>query len=349
MTDGPESNSSTPGEPENTDNNPQWNGARPKQLANNPVTNGDESQSPPPLPNPPPPGESATESEISDDDNENVSHVYDSNITDYDNMYSTDYGTYDNRDQPAYPYNLKNKHSKERATPKNPAVTNKFMSKLERMQRSGQNIGELYSEIESDAADCDSLVGDTDYETDAAAGMTSSMSQDFGHPLQKLQWTESRLLALLKPPPGATASTMGSTLRHCRSMELLPSEGEEGATGKRRKGRFKPPSARIFDDNTSVASSMLDSEFSRSDPYLSDAGGPYESEYDNYRPGGGSAVLSDDNFFSNRPITDIDLNQFSNIDFDKIKMNESMTTQDYILNLQQHIENKQRNSVVTDV
>jgi len=38
-----------------------------------------------------------TESELSDDDNENVSHIYDSNITEYDNMYSTDYGTYDNR------------------------------------------------------------------------------------------------------------------------------------------------------------------------------------------------------------------------------------------------------------
>ncbi|KAF6019253.1 hypothetical protein EB796_022456 [Bugula neritina] len=103
--------------------------------------------------------------------------------------------------------------------------------------------------------------------------------------------------------------------------------------------------SQLFDDDMSIMSSMVGSEFSRSDPNLSDIGA--ESEYDNYRPG--SSRHSAHDFFTNKSINDIDFNQFSNIDFDKIKINESMTTEDYILNLQEHIENKQKSQVVTDV
>lgn len=338
-------------DPDNT----QWSGARPKQLphcfSDQLTSFHNDKLSPPPLPNPPPPAESMTESEmseVSDDDNENVKHVYDTNVTDYDNMYSTDYGTYDNRTNgiagPGYPYKLTANHFSPAAS-----RSNKFMSKLEQMQQSGQNVRELYSELESDAADCESLVGDTDYETEPMAPSSNTQSFGGGHPLHKLQWTENRLLALLKPSSGAV-STMGSTLRHCRSMELLPSENDEIVDKLTRKRRSQRKingtrNSQHFDDNMSITSSMLGSEYSRSDPYLSDIGGAYESEYDNYRPG----IVSDDDFFSNKPITDIDLNQFGNVDFDKIKMNENMTTQDYIRTLQQHIENKQRTHVVTDV
>ncbi|XP_067935647.1 uncharacterized protein [Watersipora subatra] len=322
-----------------------WQGARPKLFSNvaepPPFSNGYKS-SPPPLPNPPPPAESITGSEmseLSDDDNENVHHVYDANGTDYDNMYSTDYGTYDNR-AALYPH-------KSTSSPYNKLAysqSDKFKNKLKQMQCSGQNVRELYSEVESDAADCESLVGDTDCETEPMG--TQSISHGYGHPRHK-QLTENRLLALLKPSLGVY-STLGSTLRHCRSMELLPSESEATTERNRRKGRSRPrlnnehPSQH-FDDNISVTSSMLGSEYSKSDPYLSDIGA-YESEYDNYRPD----VRTDDNFFSSKPIVGIDLNQFGNVDFDKIKMSENMTTQDYILNLQQHIESRQK-SHITDV
>ncbi|KAF6019254.1 hypothetical protein EB796_022457 [Bugula neritina] len=116
-------------------------------------------------------GQMLTGSAGSDDDNENVSHIYDSNITEYDNMYSTDYGTYDNR--------------------------NHFQSAYAGV---GAECRELYSEIESDIADCDSLVGDTDYETEPYSTSSKSRDQDeHEHPLQRLQWAESKLLALLKP------------------------------------------------------------------------------------------------------------------------------------------------------
>ena len=330
--------------------NVEWSGARPKQSCNipeqpNPLSNN--RMSPPPLPNPPPPAESMTESElseISDDDNENVGHVYDPNITDYDNMYSTDYGTYDNRGKAIFPYKHKN-NQYDKIAAVGYSQSDKFMSKLAQMQKSGQNVRELYSEIESDAADCESLVGDTDYETEPVS--STSISQEYAHPLQKLQWTENRLLALLKPSSGAL-STMGSTLRHCRSMELLPSEAEETVDRHRKKRssqkRLNMDHSSHFDDNISITSSMLGSEYSKSDPYLSDIGA-YESEYDNYLPG----LVSDDDFFSKKPIVDIDLNQFGNVDFDKIKMNENLTTQNYIMNLQHHIENKQKTSGSTDV
>jgi len=225
------------------------------------------------------------------------------------------------------------------------------MSKLQRMQVSGQNVGELYSEIESDIADCDSLVGDTDYETEPYSTSSKSRDQDeHEHPLQRLQWAESKLLALLKPTAAGAASTMGSTLRHCKSMELLPSESEEVLNlPYQKRARYSRNShmsnSQLFDDDMSIMSSMVGSEFSRSDPNLSDIGA--ESEYDNYRPG--SSRHSAHDFFTNKSINDIDFNQFSNIDFDKIKINESMTTEDYILNLQEHIENKQKSQVVTDV
>lgn len=261
--------------------------------------------------------------------------------TDYDNMYSTDYGTYEKNSQLLMP----NKHTKEKIT--HLSASHKFMVKLEKMQKSDRNIRELYSEVESDTADCESLVGDTDYETEPIG--VPPMSSDYAHPLQKLQWTENKLLALLRPSNGA-ASTMGSSLRHCRSMELLPSESE-GTMDMPRKKRLSQRkinsirNSQQFDDNVSITSSMLGSEFSRSDPNLSDIGA-YESEYDNYRPG----LLAGEDFFLNKPITDIDLNQFDSMDFDKIKINENMTTQDYIQNLQRHIESKQKGgSVVTDV
>lgn len=263
-------------------------------------------------------------------------------------MYSTDYGTYEKNSHLLMP--SKYTKDKEKITPI--AASHKFMVKLEKMQASDRSIRELYSEIESDAADCESLVGDTDYETEPIGA--PPMNSDYSHPLQKLQWTENRLLALLRPSSGAPPSTMGSSLRHCRSMELLPSENEATMDMPRNKKRLSHRkinairNSQQFDDNMSITSSMLGSEYSRSDPNLSDIGA-YESEYDNYRPGG---LLSDDDFFSNKPITDIhvDLSQFGNIDFDKIKINENMTTQDYIQNLQRHIENRQKGaSVVTDV
>ena len=324
--------------------NDQWSGARPKHFNNISATGGAV------LPNPPPPVESCTESElseISDDDNENVGRIYDMSATDYDNMYSTDYGTYEKNSHMMLP----NKQTKEKITPL--SASHKFMVKLEKMQASDRSIRELYSEVESDVNDCESLVGDTDYETEpVGAAPHPPANNDYTHPLQKLQWTENKLLALLRPSSGAI-STMGSSLRHCRSMELLPSESEgtmDLPHGRKRLSQRKINAIRNsqhFDDNMSITSSMLGSEFSRSDPNLSDIGA-YESEYDNYGPV--AAIISDDDFFSNKPITDIDLNQFGNIDFDKIKINENMTTLDYIQNLQKHIENRQKGcSVVTDV
>lgn len=335
-------------EPPLTDNRDHWSGARPKQFNN--ISAGISAGGVLP---PPPPVESCTESElseISDDDNVNVGRVYDMSATDYDNMYSTDYGTYEKNSHMMLP----NKHTKEKITPL--AASHKFMVKLEKMQASDRSIRELYSEVESDAADCESLVGDTDYETEPI-GVPSHPpnNTDYSHPLQKLQWTENKLLALLRPSSGGGAlSTMGSSLRHCRSMELLPSESEgtmDLPPSRKRLSQRKISAIRNsqhFDDNMSITSSMLGSEYSRSDPNLSDIGA-YESEYDNYGPCGG--LISDDDFFSNKPITDLDLNQFGNIDFDKIKINENMTTQDYIQNLQRHIESRQKGSpnVVTDV
>lgn len=307
-----------------TNQQTQWAGARPKDNRTAPLAI------------PPPPVEVATESELSefsDDDNMNVDRRGDVSATDYDNMYSTDNNTYNSRIGPPYTRDK---------TPQ--YMSNKFVAKLEQMQLADCNIKELYSEIESDAADCESLVGDTDYETETnmpTGNSTRHESHDYNHPLQKLQWAENKLLALLKPSnnTGGNVSTMGSTLRHCRSMELLPCEGDETTDKRRHSQRWLHGSrnSQLLDDNISITSSMLGSEFSRSDPYLSDVGA-YESEYDNYGPG----LNRGTDEFLNHNIESIDLNQFDHIDFDKIKIGENLTTQDYIQSLQQHIELQER-------
>jgi len=300
-----------------------WSGARPKLLNIGAKSGSEYKESPPPLPIPPPPADSATESDLSDDDNVNVVM----SATDYDNMYSTDNGTYNRVGLPKPKEKLANAPSK-------------FASKLEHMQNPERSIRDLYSEVESDTADCDSLVGDTDYETESH--LVPPISHDYSHPLQRLQWTENRLLALLKPT--ATGwSTAGSSLRHCRSMELLPTDTD--TYSRRFQRRINPPSNRgsqHLDDNVSIHSSMLGSELSRSDPYLSDCGA-YSSEYDNYNP------ASNDNIFSQQPNNPLSISNFGDIDFDKIKINESLTTEDYIETLQQQIDRRQRPRVVTDV
>lgn len=277
----------------------------------------------PPLRIPPPPQEALTESEMSefsDDDNVNVDCELDAGTTEYDNMYSTDTGTYSSV---ALYHTYNNPLS---------SAANKFVAKIERLQTTNCTATDLYSEIESDAADCESLVGDTDYETEAISFANGTSNSH--NPLQKLQWTENHLLALLKPNNG-NINTMGSTLRHCRSLELLPCEAEEKTQRGKRHGHHRPRSNRAsqnLDDNISITSSVLGSEFSRSDPYLSDSC-TYDSEYDNYFIPNQQAT--------NRSVSHVDSDQFANMDFDEIEIGPNLTTRDYIQSLQRHIDRQQ--------
>lgn len=283
---------------------------------------------PPPLPTD---TTSCTESsDLSDDDNVNVGGAkgLENSATDYDNMYSTDYGTYNSNVFTPSGSAASNKGGII------PDLSTKFVAKLEQMQASDCNVRELYSELESDAADCESLVGDTDYETESGLHppLAAAAAADFNHPLQKLQWTENRLLALLKPQEKAGAhSTVGSTLRHCRSLEMLPCENEDDNQSSQKHVNGTIDSQNL--DNISMLSSLLGNEMSRSDPYLSDCAA-YESEYDNYE----RVRLLSQGKRQSQPINNIDPSQFANIDFDKIKINEAMTTDDYIQSLQQHID-----------
>ena len=254
--------------------------------------------------------------------------------TDYDNMYSTDYGTYD-----SHCALLSNGSKKEKIIPD---FSTKFVAKLEQMQSSDCNVRELYSELESDVAECESLVGDTDYETES--GLHPTGKADYNHPLHKLERAENKLLALLKPLQATgTQSTVGSTLRHCRSLEMLPNEDSIHLSNDKLSGHKPSGSVRNSQnfDNISMLSSMLGSEFSRSDPYLSDSAA-YESEYDNYEHVRLLSGVSKQQRQPPRTIDSIDSNQFVNIDFDKIKINETMTTDDYIQSLQQHIDGHQQ-------
>ncbi|KAK7110092.1 hypothetical protein V1264_014020 [Littorina saxatilis] len=127
--------------------------------------------------------------------------------------------------------------------------------------------------------------------------------------------------------------------RHCRSLDYIPSDREDGsshissnassACGSPKamyqrnsyllplifgKHQAPPPTST---DNVSVSSLASSSEMSRSDPAINAhdySSAAYESEYDNYRPGGGTT--SDEDFYVPDPISDADIDLFDVDDID---------------------------------
>ncbi|XP_050418013.1 adenylate cyclase type 1 [Patella vulgata] len=119
--------------------------------------------------------------------------------------------------------------------------------------------------------------------------------------------------------------------RHCRSLDYIPGDRDDYASNA--SSACGSPRARhaylmplIFGktpmtaDNTSVSSLASSSEMSNCDAAVNcDSGSAaYESEYDNYRPG----VMSDDDFFVNEAISDIDGGLLDDIDIDNVSVSD---------------------------
>ena len=132
----------------------------------------------------------------------------------------------------------------------------------------------------------------------------------------------------------------GPPPRHCKSLDFIPSDAEDGGSvysrsaggspeipsSPRHSHSMIPPHIKKFllPDNISL-SSLGSSEMSKSDPAINyDSGSnAYESEYDNYRPG----MASDEDYFVPEPISDIDIDYFDDIDIniDNVTVSDSLS------------------------
>lgn len=123
--------------------------------------------------------------------------------------------------------------------------------------------------------------------------------------------------------------------RHCRSLDYIPSDREDGASSAASSANVSPKlkHALLFPyaignsrkpmamDSISVSSVASSSEMSRSDPAINfDSGSAaYESEYDNYRPG----MASDEDYFLHDNISDVDLDLFDDINIDNVTVSDT--------------------------
>ncbi|XP_064647384.1 adenylate cyclase type 1-like isoform X2 [Lineus longissimus] len=125
--------------------------------------------------------------------------------------------------------------------------------------------------------------------------------------------------------------------RHCRSLDYIPSDADDGQSSVASSANPSPklprcslnipPQLRQYllqPDNISLSSFGSCSELSRSDPNLNydSSSAAYESEYDNYRPG----ITSDDEFFNNDRGSDVDLNDyFDDVDLESVGVSDSFS------------------------
>jgi hypothetical protein len=143
--------------------------------------------------------------------------------------------------------------------------------------------------------------------------------------------------------------------RHCRSLDYIPSDADDGQSSVAssanpspnlpRTSLHIPPQLRQYllqPDNISLSSFGSFSELSRSDPALNydSSSAAYESEYDNYRPG----MTSDDEFFRPDPISDVDIDYFDDVDLESVGVSDSFSF-DYAV----PAAVKQQNGKTTDV
>ena len=135
-----------------------------------------------------------------------------------------------------------------------------------------------------------------------------------------------------------------SLVRHCRSLDHIPSDRDDYASSNASSAAGSPKSKRAFDDpfsyyskieqylasgrtalgmeSLSFSSIASSSEMSKSDPNIHDSGSAaYESEYDNYRPG----MTSDEEYFVHEPISDVDLDMFDDINIDNVTVSDSFS------------------------
>lgn len=132
----------------------------------------------------------------------------------------------------------------------------------------------------------------------------------------------------------------GAPVRHCRSLDYIPSDREDNMTSSPASSHHGSPKNRhhaylmplIFGtqhtmvskaEHTSLSSLASSSEMSQSDPHINTDSGSaaYESEYDNYRPG----ATSDDDYFGPGPISDVDLDMFDDVNIDDVTVSDNFS------------------------
>lgn len=134
--------------------------------------------------------------------------------------------------------------------------------------------------------------------------------------------------------------------RHCRSLDYIPSDREDGISSAASSACGSPKMSRAYAevlplfskkieqylagrnalgiDSLSISSIASSSEMSRSDPNINmDSGSAaYESEYDNYRPGMAS---DEDILFVPDPVSDTEIDFFDDINIDNVTVSDSFS------------------------
>lgn len=270
-------------------------------------------------------------------------------------------------------------------------AASKFTSKLQRLHeaRGRQNVRDLYSELESDAADCESVVSadETDFESDAASSSVAGgraaaawWGRSGGFRMQPpasglggaAGGQRSGLVgaAAMKPENGPTAAAAvapgrplsdaaaSGSLRQSCSMECLPSDNEDAAAAvaslSRRVSRQLGQAPVGGGGGVSRRRHYVDDKGSVVSSCLGSElsrSDPYLSYDESEYDNCRPGLTSDEDLFAPYHPAVISQSDLNqlDIDFDKFRFSDAASIPDYISTLERRIRARQKQNVVTDV